>query len=276
MKLPVPYRVDRMIIGADSGRLKGMALADASKARDNGEPWLAMHILASGGVSALVDEAGGREEDRGQIKTLLLEGPYVNTEYLSLMALASIGADDPIDMICTCPVCKTKTTQQSPRLRDLPLVVSELEEETGPVPVVPEPLVKLEYPIEIVSKSTRERTEVTLLSASEILFEIPTLRSLIAAQKRVGLNDTTRLQYFAWAQSIREVDGEPVDDKWRLQWWDKLFERMDLADVRTIAKALTDYGLDNRMEVVCAQCGKKYHAVVPTQDFFASGLQGAQ
>jgi len=273
MKLPVPYRVDRTIVEAESSRLKGGVLADARKAAEEGNPWNAMHVLASGGVSALVDENGGTEEDRGQIKTFLLESPYVNVEYLSLMAMATIGADDPVDMICRCPSCKKKWNELSPRLSELEVKYSETPDEGGRmIPVVPEVTIELEYPVEIVVKNRETREEKTLLSVSSLTFEYPRLRTVIAAQKRVGLTDTTRLQYFAWAQSILQVDGEAVEDKWKLQWWDKLFERMDSADIRKISHALTEFGLENKIEMTCSACGKVFNQVVPTQDFFESGL----
>jgi hypothetical protein len=272
VRLPVPFRpADRTFYEAEVTRFKGGALADARRAADDGNPYQAMLLLAAAGTASLSSLEGYRAEDRAEVKELLEQSPYVNVEYLAVMSLVKVGAGAPVDMLLKCPLCKAERIDRSPSLDELEVSRSELEGD----PVVPEPAVKLKYPVSVTGKSVRDGDTVTLMSASELAFVYPTLSAVSGAMKRVGMVDQSRFQFFAWGRSITHVDGEAVDDKWRLQWWDKLFERMDPEDIREVSKALTEFGLRPSVEVTCMKCGHRWTQEVPTGDFFGSGLQGA-
>jgi hypothetical protein len=95
----------------------------------------------------------------------------------------------------------------------------------------------------------------------------------IRAAGAVGGSDDTRLQYAIWAEAITAVNGTEIDQKWRATWGTQVFERMDLADVKAVAKAMGAWSVDSTVPAVCPKCGKQYRQGVPTGSFFASALR---
>ncbi len=264
MKLPYPFvSGDRTFVTVTLKSPTGGTLADARKHAEAGEVYQALLAYVAGSVASLEDSSGGEAEGRDQVKAALRSLPWPLAEWLSFKSMVMAGADDAVDMPFNCPRCgNVQYRDEDPvRVDALPIASSDAP---------PEVDVALPAPVEFKDAQTGEVIE----SVSSLRFRLPTVGDCIKCSGAAGSSDDTRLQFAIWGEAIVAANGLEVDQKWRATWGFQTFERMDIAGVRAVGKALGAWAMDSAVDAACPKCGKRFRQEVPTGSFFASGLKG--
>jgi len=265
MTLPYPFKSgDRTISSATFKNPTAGVLADARKCAENGDVYQALLAYVAGSVSSLIDSQGGEIEGKEPVKAALRGLPWALAEWIAFQSMIALGASDEVDMEFTCPRCGASFYRDEDLVRISELKIAGSE-------TVPEILVPLSDPVMFKDSQTGEVTE----SVTDIAFRLPTIGDCIRAAGKAGQQDDTRLQFAVWAEAITEINGNPVDQKWRGPFGTLTFERMAIADMRAVGKAFGAWSMDNTVDSSCRKCGKQYRAEVPTGSFFASALRGA-
>lgn len=264
MILPIPYVwAGNTVYEVEYGEPQSGVLADTRKAVEAGY-FTAMHTLVSG---VLTDVNG--ETDRGQMKVAVREMPYRDAEFLAIQAAVLVSPDDGFEGSYKCPRCghQVVTEYSEDEEMDTRDFVGDLE--VGYCEEPPEAIyIELKKPVSIKSKGEVLDTIETLS------LEHPTMQHCMAAERRIGHADSTRLQHAIYAEALKTVNGREVDKRWKSQFGTLMFERMSsFQDMRRIGDEVQRYGLDQRVEKHCPQCGKVWKADVDTSNFFASALR---
>ena len=264
MRLPVPMEFgDKTFTEAEIRRPTGGVIADTKRVADRGDVYAAMATFVAGCLVSLGDET-----DRGQLRVYARELSYVNAEYLAIEALVATGIADDIEGVYACPRCDHQITVEPTEDDDEGEHISDLEVKYAEGPVFAD--VEVDPPVKITNASTEEE----LVCVETIKVGMPSLSQLSRAFKRYGMADRVRMQFSAYVDSTEEVNGAPVDGKWRSTWGMLVFDRMDAMTVNEITRGLREHGRAIAVSRLCPSCGKRWDAEVDTTGFFASGLEG--
>jgi DNA-directed RNA polymerase subunit RPC12/RpoP len=257
MNLPYPFEHrGRLVAAVDVRSPTGGTLADARRAVGDGNDYVAVHVYVSGSVAALYGPDG---EPIGNPKDVLKDLPYFLAEWVAFKSLVMSGASDEVDVSYTCPRCGREFEGGEP------VKVSELEVRESKEP--PEVLVPIEQAVTFQDAKTGEVIE----SISSLSFRLPTLADCIRCGNK-GISDDTRLQYAIWGEAITKVNSNEVNQIWKGAYGALAFERMAMMDVNRVAKAISEWSIDNTVQARCPKCKKVFREEVPTGSFFASAL----
>jgi hypothetical protein len=264
MRLPYPFEnLGRLALSVELKSPTGGVLADARKCAENGDVYQALLAYVAGSVASITFNDGSSVEHKEQVKNSMRDMPWPLTEWLAFRSMIASGVSDEIDVQFECPRCGHKFYRDEEPVTISGMKIADAED----VPVVAYSLVT-----PVVFKDARSGDPLESISA--LTFRLPTIADCIKAAGRIGTQDDTRLQYAIWAEAITARDGVEVDQKFRGTWGNQIFERMDLIDLRAMAKALAAWAIDNTIPTFCGKCGKAFVQEVPTGTFFASGLRG--
>ena len=271
MKIAIPYKTNgRLVTGLEFKRPKGGLIADVRRIAEQSDPYSAILAFIAGSVSVLVTDDSDIE-DPAAIKAAVRDMPYLCADWAAMQVLISAGADDQVDPFHQCSSCRKPfpagwSDEEPVRIRDLPVSMAW----DGEAAIVPVISVTLQYPVEYLDKKSGE----ALMTVESLEMHLPTLGDCIAAARKKGLEDSMDFQYATFLAAIDKVNGLEADKKWKAEQGDLLFGQMDIADIKAVAEATRKYGMKTSIERRCPSCHRQQTVEVPTQDFFASGLQG--
>ena len=271
MKLiPVPFPTKgRIVTDAQLTRPTSRDLANVQKATKSGNPYSAIIILISAGVSSYQLADGSEITGRAEVADASRDMPFQDANVVSMQVFLNLGADKMVDGYFQCPRCQNVLEDDEPDdISELPVV--EYIREDGSKEFSPRPIFSLSYPIEFRSAKDQEVVE----EVRSIRLHYPTLTECAAACRKTGMEDEASLQLAIYAEATEEVNGSPIDDKYRGEWLGQAFDRLDPQDLRGIGKALNEYGMKAILNKRCPKCGKVFEAGVNTADFFSSALRG--
>ncbi len=264
MTLPIPFRsAGKVWIEAEVAELTGGCLADARKAADQGDPYGAMLALLVGGVSRIVDDAGAVETDRGRIRAVCREMPWMDGEVLIVHTFLESGGTDEIEGAYSCPRCGRQIVcegENADHILELPVASAELDSKITH---------ELARPV-VVTNLLDGSTMVEVVS---VVLRRATMADCIKAFQKVGLSDTARFQFALYGETVQAVGGVDVDAKWRNQWGREVFERMGAGDINALTSEERRVGIQTRVSKICSGCGKTWGVDIQTMSFFASGLR---
>lgn len=265
MTLPYPFQSGaRTISSVEMKNPTAGVLADARKAAENGDVYMALLAYVAGSVMSLSDAEGGTIEGKDNVKSALRALPWGLAEWLSFQSMLKLGVPEEVDMEFICPRCKASFYRDEDQVRISELPIAKAQEP---------PIVFVEMKDPVVFKDAK--TDEPIETVSSLTFRLPTIGDCIRAAGKAGQQDDTRLQFAVWVEAVTEVNRIEIDQKWRGVWGMQTFERMAIADMRAVAQGIGDWSIDNTVEASCRKCGKQYRAEVPTGSFFASALQRA-
>lgn len=269
MRLPIAaFYKDKIYTDVELCKPSGELLADTKEAFDGKTEFHGIHVLVSGGIGVITALDGSEETSRSVISSIVRHMPYRSAEYVGIQIMAKLNGDDKIDSVYQCPRCDKQILPEISEDYDDRMKVSEIE------------ILRQEEPIETFDIQLGDPVEIKAVNGDIIVGPIenfkvryPILNDCISAAMTVPSGKTIRRQYAIYAAAIREVNGEAVDDKLRRTWGVKIFEKMDLEDIRKFGRAMKMYGLKGTIHKVCPKCSHEWEAFVDTSGFFASGLQ---
>ncbi|MBD3277829.1 MAG: hypothetical protein GF388_05985 [Candidatus Aegiribacteria sp.] len=274
MRLPIPITVDgKKYTEVEVDAPKASAIADTRRDVEKVNVYQAIWTFIAGGVRCYIDEAGNRIEDQSAVKRITGYMPYRSAEYIALMVVLEIDPDDGIEGLYSCPRCGMEIVNEyvdegldtRDHARDLPVAFMEPGEE----PIIDHKMVD---PISIIDKTTGDQ----LFTIDSFKMEYPTLMTCAQSYNKYGATDEVRRQFAFYIDSLIEVNGEAVTQKFKGEWGMFLFSNMSTrknSDRHLLNKAMQEYGLDSRIKKVCPKCDKEWNAEVSTANFFEYALR---
>lgn len=262
--VPIKYvHGERKVIGLEFSRPTGGVLADTRRQAEEGDVYSALMGFIAGSVAEVEFDDGASVTDRSGVKAAIRSMPYAVANWAAVRIFLNMGRDGEIDGVWVCPRCKHQF-YSDPEFPDMieDLEVSECEGEA----IVD---AELRFPVEVKNAKTGE----VVVSVLSLRIGFPTLDNCVRALRSVGPADEGRLQFAILADALISVDGEVVDQKWRMQWGRMVFERMDGEDLAGIMAELSRYGMQETLPKTCPKCAKRWEAAVDVSGFFASGLR---
>lgn len=270
MRLPIPILGDNgsKFMMAEIKRPPSGLVADTKKLIDsNPNIFVATRHFVSGIITS-IDEV----EDSIALKGLVKNIPYRTAEYLLLQSfLLRNPDDDGIEGVYPCPRCHHKIIaeiyEKDEITYDTRDFISKLEihytEETSFS-------VTFDEPVELKDGRTGE----ILQTINSITMKYPTLEHCIMGYNAcMDKRDDIRLQFNIYAQALTHINDEPISQKFKMNFGALMFDKIDNdADLLKISNAVRAFGLDNRVEKFCPECGKKWMATINTNNFFVSSL----
>lgn len=248
----------------------GAVIADTQKIVKTGDLFSAIKTFISGCVVGIGDIS-----DKQQIKNLVGQMPYRSAETVALKIMAEYYPDDDgIEGVYRCPRCGDK-------------IIAELKEQDGMkidtrdfismLPIgymeTPEYTIDIELSEPVILRNTLNGE--IILTVNSFAMQYPTIENCINAYNKQGLDDDVRLQYVMYAEAIKSINGQPVDQRWINSYGLPLFEGMKdvRSDIGTITEKIRQYGIQTTVPKKCRSCGKEWRASVNTANFFASALE---
>jgi len=270
MRLPIPILGDNgsKFTTAEIKRPSSGLVADTKKLIDsNPNIFVATRHFVSGIITS-IDEV----EDSIALKGLVKNIPYRTAEYLLLQSfLLRNPEDDGIEGVYPCPRCHHKIIAEIYEKDDITYdtrdFISKLEvnytEDTSFS-------VTFDEPVEIKDGRTGE----ILQTINSITMKYPTLEHCIMGYNAcMDKRDDIRLQFNIYAQALTHINDEPISQKFKMNFGALMFDKIDNdADLLKISNAVRAFGLDNRVEKFCPECGKKWITTINTNNFFVSSL----
>ena len=269
MKLiPVPFPTKgKVVTDAQLTRPTARDLANVQKATKSGNPYSAIISLVSAGVSSYQLADGSEIAEKAAVADASRDMPFQDANIVSMQIFLNLGADNMVEGYFECPRCHNILEDDQPDdISALPITEYDIKDSE----MFPRIRSILNYPIEFRDARTKEIVE----EVKSLTLHYPTLADCAKACRKTGMDDDAILQLVIYAEATDEVNGSPIDDKYRGEWLGQAFDRMDPVDLREIGKALNEYGMKATVSKRCPKCGKVFEAGVNTADFFSSALRG--
>jgi len=268
IKLPIPIYFNNEVF-SDSIEIKkpnAGCIADTKKIADTGDQYGAIAFFIASCIEGIITK-NDLVTDKGIIKNAVRNMSYRSAEYVFTQIMLLRHSDDGVEGVYYCPRCKTQ-------------IVCEARKENGEIvhdtrdfikqlqTTFADGLVNISYsfvePIEI--KATDGRVLETIES---FVMRHPTLADAITATKKVDKNDELRQQFQIYVESLVEINGQDVDNKWKNNYGLLMFERADIdTDIVEISREVNKYGMDKRVEKHCPKCEKVWRQIINTSNFF--------
>lgn len=268
--IPVKYK-DKIYTSAELKQPSAEDVAYIKEEADKGDVYKATYLWVVGGIKAI---HGNNEivENKEEIKKIVRYMPFRTAEQVGLWICFEIDEDDGIEGIYSCPMCGTKIVCRYTDEEDTRDFIKEnmsivfMEEYTNIS-------INLDSPFNLKFKSVSTNEEKDL-SVNSFEMRHPTINDCILSKNKYGAgNNSTKRQFAINTLCVISVDGEEVDDKDRNLFVYKMFCDIGIKDLKKIMKEITKYGVDNRIEKICHNCGNSWKAEVNTGNFFVSALQ---
>lgn len=227
--------------------------------------------FVAGGIDKLYDSDGKEIDEPTVIKRICRDMPYRTAEYLAIQIVLEIDPDDGFEGYYHCPRCGQEMISEDDPEQDTRDHISDLnvtfmEEESLVFKV------EIDPPLDIKDKKSGEIIE----SIESLTLEYPTLGTCIAAQGKYGASGAVRQQFAFYVDSLKQINGEEIDQKTRSQWGMYIFENLRAGKhgpLAQISENVRRYGMENSIQKTCPNCGKVWQAPVDTSNFFGSALQ---
>lgn len=269
MKLPIPiFHQGNIYEEVEITKPKAGVLADTSDHIEKGDIFSAMLTFVAGSVTEIKAESPVTSKE--MIKTLIRRLPFRSAEVVTIEILKGLGVEDGVEGIYECPLCHAKQYSQIDDDEDLDtrdfissLAIKSMEDIKETFTVT------LHDPIEI--KDARDGD--VLSSVESATLHHPTMLDSIRAFRKQGNASTVRRQFAIYAEALEKIGDEEVDAPYRNLWAMFIFEKMDIDSLNEIGAIVSQYGMDNTVQKVCGECGKKWRAELDTSNFFVSGLR---
>lgn len=243
-------------------------LADVARIAENGGIYPAIQTFISGSVEQFFDATGkAYAPEKPALKILIGEMPYISALQAVSQISCLILGDDRVSGVYECDQCGAKNRygksgEMDTRDSILALPVKYFKGEQNRVAF------DLETPAEVKA----ENGEI-LVTVKQMAFRFPTLNDCQKVTLLMGERDKIRLQWGIHIEALTEIDGAPVDHKWKKEWGMLVFERMSIHDQQKIFRKINSYGVNLEVKKACRECGSDFDARINTQGFFASALR---
>lgn len=277
MKLPIPIFCQEKIYTDIELKIPSPGtIADTVKVIETNNHYSGILTFITGCIHSLTDSDDKTLNgvDKNQIRNIMSYITYESASYLSIQGMLKYDEDDSISGVYECPLChekvickKTMESDNRDHINDLKITCMKEKN--------PEFVVILNQPLELTNKSTGQLLDEEINIIESITFEYPKISSCIKASHRYGKTDRIRLQYYIYSESIKKINGQDVDNKWRSRWGMWIIEHLPhpKKDLSNITKESSKFGMENTVMRICPECGNEWDAPVNTANFFASALQ---
>jgi len=242
-------------------------LSDVGRSADTGSNYVAMQILIAGSIETCTDEKGDvSRPDRSRAKVIVGRMSLQTAWQIALEVAKLIKGDGKISGAYECPEChnivraqKTKDVDLRDDLSDFEVSYKE-DEEKGIA-------ISIDEPVQIEREGNRE----VLSSVSRFVFSTPTLADYIKVNAR-GVEEYREL-FHVMLETLLEVDGQPVEAKWKTRYGLLTMERIPYVKMRELSASFQRYGIRTRVTRHCPKCGSDFEARINAEGFFASALR---
>lgn len=255
-------------IGSPSPRVLS-SLIDFYKAGDH---YSAFKAFIFGSTVAAFDIDGKEETDREKLDSIIKWIPYKSAEFLAVQGLVKHNKmDDHFEANYPCPTIDCKGGYKSvlieedgldtrERISELTVVMDDNHEQT------------FVYNFDDSNNPLPELPEIGAISSIEMRY--PALQHCINALNRLGGGNEIEMQNGIYYEAITKINGEEITEQQRKRYVKALFmDKVTYADSEALAAKVSSYGIDPYTEKRCKVCGKRWSAVVPTENFFVSALK---
>lgn len=274
-RLPIPiFNNGCIYTEIDFEKPKTGTIIKAEDAINNSSTYRAMLEIIKGSVTGLKDDSGNILDDKRRIGEILRLISYKSAEWLSIQIVLMISKDDGVEGLYKCPLCEKKIICKRDResgidnrdhVSDLKCLYDE--DQKGNI------FIELTEQVEIKGRKPQTGEEVVLYQVSSIALRHPTLFDCENAVKKYSMSNKSKLQLGILKEALTEINGEPVQEKFKNMYGMKIFQEMDLDDINLIGKQSAEFGLDNTVQKICPDCGNEWRAELNTSNFFVSGLR---
>lgn len=272
VRLPILLKLkENIYTEVELKKPSGEVLANTQEALQK-NAFVAMTKFVSGCVIKIISE-NNEITDNIQIMGALNKMSNKNLEFLSkeIMVWYYNGADK-IEGVYYCPRCNNKSIAERTKTEDGIEIdtrdsLGDLEINYMKEPSNLEFEILFEEPL-IVGKGETEDF------VTSIHMRFPAMEDYIKAHASIPENKSVIFQYAVYARAITKVNGNAVNDFYTTGV--KMFKAMREGLKETmdkIAECINKYGMDNRVEKYCNNCGKVWRPYVNTLNFFDFALQ---
>ena len=275
MRLPVPiFHNDNIYTDVEFDKPKASVVAEVSNNIQNGRIFSGLSIFLKGAIQSISNESKN-VEDPVSIKSIVPKMPYRSAELISTQVMVKqYNGEDGVEGIYPCPLCGYKIVCQLQKTDDMEIdtrdFISDLkifyQEE-------PQNTYKIQLQTPIIIKDKRDGSAIEEINDLEMYY--PNLEHCMGAELKHGNNNEMKLQFGIYANALKAVNGEDIDNKYRNMIGVSIFENInDLAnDFKAISDANSMYGIDPSIEKNCPECGKVWRPKLNTSNFFVSALR---
>ena len=272
-RLPVLYQTKNNLYNkVEIKKPSGKTLLDTQEAVTKYNSYIAMKIFVAGCTVRIISDTNEIIEEK-DIRNTYSFMSNKNLEYLAqeIMVLYYDG-EDFVEGVYICPRCGYKLISQKilvddieiderDRISDLKVTFMENPEELFFSILLSKP---------VIIESNLGKEEIV-----EILMGFPTIEDYVKAFSSVGEGNDTKLQYAIYANAIKKVNNEEVDEAWKRICGLKLFYNIEEVhkDVGAISNYINSFGVNPEIQKTCKECGKIWYPFINTSNFFASVLQ---
>lgn len=268
VQLPIPIYFNNEVFSSAVEIKKPNAgcIADTKKISDTGDQYGAIAYFISSCIEG-IETKTDMVMDKGIIKNSVRNMSYRAAEYVFTQIMLLRHSDDGVEGVYYCPRCKQQIVCEAKKENGE--IVSDTRDFIKQLAVnFADGLVNVYYDFKepIIIKATDGRILETI---ENFTMRHPTLADCITASKKVDKNDDMRQQFQIYVECLVEVNGQPVDNKFKNNYGMLMFERADIdTDLVEISMAVNQYGMDKRVERSCPSCGKVWRSIVNTSNFF--------
>jgi predicted RNA-binding Zn-ribbon protein involved in translation (DUF1610 family) len=268
IKLPIPIYFNNEVF-SNSIEIKKPTpgcIADTKKIADTGDWYGAVAYFISSCTEA-IETKNDLITDKGNIKNAVRNMSYRTAEYVFTQIMLLRHNDDGVEGVYYCPRCGKQIICEAKKENGE--IISDTRDFIKQLPVTfAEGLVNIFYTFnESVEIKT---TDGKILETIEnFLMRHPTLSDCMAANKKSDKNDDLRQQFQIYVESLVEINGQEIDNRFKNNFGVLMFDNCDLdIDIVEISKLVNQYGMDKRIERNCPECGKIWKSILNTSNFF--------
>jgi len=275
MRLPIPiFTENKVYTGVEITRPRASVIADTKTAVDDGQIFGAIKRFLSGCIKSLLTEDEEEIDDKAEIKRALSLMPFRSAEHLVLQVMLLVDPDnDGVEGIYECPRCGKKIVAELIKddtidldTRDFisMLPVNYMDEDEPTITI------SLQDPVNLINKNTKE----VLDSVESFTLRHPNLNDCMVAERIHGTRDAVRMQFAMYIEAITEINGNPVDKKYKNTFGMLIFENIKNVreDLGSLNQSVAKYGVNPDVDKNCNGCGKVFSVPISTSSFFVSGL----
>jgi len=265
---------DKVYTEIEVQKPKASTIAEASSLMKDNKIYSGLAMFLKGSCISMSTE-DSVVEDSVSIKSLIPKMPYRSAEFSMIQIMTKqYENQDGVEGIYPCPLCGYKIISQLKKTDDLEIdtrdFISTLDvnykDDDSPTFKV-----DLVDPIKIKDK----RDGSIIEEVCEIEMYYPTLEHCMNAEAKYGHNNSLKLQFGIYANSLKAVNGQDVDNKYRNMVGITIFENISNLehDFRALSDENSKYGVDPRIEKICPECNKVWRPQINTSNFFVSALR---
>lgn len=271
IQLPIPIYMNNEVFCEyiDIRKPNTGCIADTKKMSDSGDMYGAIAFFVAQCIESIEPVNGEAITDRDRIKSLVRNMPYRSAEYAFTQIMLLRHPEDGVEGVYFCPRCKTRIICEAKRDATTGEILSDTRDFIRDFKVTfASGLANVQHtfatPVEI--KTTDGKV---LVSVDSFVMRHPTMADAISGTRRADRSDELRSQFGIYVESLVEVSGEVVDNKWRNTYGMMVFDRTDPdTDIVEISRKVNEYGMDKRKLRTCPDCEKQWRSIVNTSNFF--------